>query len=438
MNLSSHSLMRFVYVLLAVLLLSCGSGSELGSGGTGGGLTPTTPTTQAATVTGPITGFGSVIINGVKFDDSATSIVDRRGSAVARSVLKLGMVVTVNGQIQSDNVTGVANAIVLKSELQGPISSIDKATNQLVVLGVDVMVNANTLYENATSFAELAANDLVEIYGIRNPQTQLITATRIERKPLAGLGGYFVGRVGSNDSVNKTFTLNTSSTPVTVSYASAQLLPATATLSPNAFVFIESTNFTARPIVATRIDVIADFLAPTTGRLEIDSIVSNYTSAASFKLDGFTIDASSAIFARGDPTQITNGVRVEAKGQVVNSVLKADVIKVYLPGASGGGQGSSSGSSSSTTTSSSTTSSSTTSSSSSSGGLGDYIVQFELEGPITAYASVSDFVVQGVKIDATNASFTKGSAADLKLNAKVRVKITNVNSKFVASSVEFR
>ncbi len=434
MNLSSHSPKRFAYVLLTVLLLSCGSGSELGSGGTGGGLTPTTPTTQAATVTGPITGFGSVIINGVKFDDSATSIVDRRGLAVARSVLKLGMVVTVNGQIQSDNVTGIASAIVLKSELQGPISSLDRANNQLVVLGLDVLVNGNTLYENATGFSDLAANDLIEIYGIRNPQTQLITATRIERKPQPGLGGYFVGRIASNDSVNKTFTLNTSSTPVTVSYASAQLLPATATLSPNAFVFIESTNFTARPIVATRIDVIADFSGPTTGRLEIDSIVSGYTSSASFKLDGFTIDASSAIFARGDPTQIANGVRVEAKGQVVNGVLKADVIKVYLAGASGGGQGSSSGTSSSTTTSSSSTSSS----SSSSGGLGDYIVQFELEGPITAFASVSNFVVQGVTIDAANAIFTKGSAADLKLNAKVRAKITNVNAKFVASSVEFR
>jgi hypothetical protein len=62
-----HSIIRFAPILAtAWLLLSCGGGGPaivgIGSGGSGG------------ITSGPITGFGSVIVNGVKFDDTAARV----------------------------------------------------------------------------------------------------------------------------------------------------------------------------------------------------------------------------------------------------------------------------------------------------------------------------------------------------------------------------
>ena len=51
---------------LALLLTGCGGGVE--SGGTGA--------TPASFASGPITGFGSVIVNGVRFDDSKAVVTD--------------------------------------------------------------------------------------------------------------------------------------------------------------------------------------------------------------------------------------------------------------------------------------------------------------------------------------------------------------------------
>ena len=67
--------------LAAGVLAGCGGGGEggVGTGGTG---------TYAL---GTITGFGSIIVNGVRFDDSAASVLDDDDATRSRDELKLGM-----------------------------------------------------------------------------------------------------------------------------------------------------------------------------------------------------------------------------------------------------------------------------------------------------------------------------------------------------------
>src|SRR5262245_13917335 len=79
-----NRLQRWVWLVAAVLLgLSCGGG--VGTGGTG------------AFASGPITGFGSIIVNDVHFDESAARIDDDGGNGRDRSELHLGTVVEVQG-----------------------------------------------------------------------------------------------------------------------------------------------------------------------------------------------------------------------------------------------------------------------------------------------------------------------------------------------------
>ena len=69
---------------------SCGGGTQLAGGGIGG-----TGISQGA-----ITGFGSIFVNGVEFNTSGATII-KDGNTVTQNDLKIGMVVTVDGSIDT-------------------------------------------------------------------------------------------------------------------------------------------------------------------------------------------------------------------------------------------------------------------------------------------------------------------------------------------------
>ena len=78
---------------LAMLVVACGGG--VGSGGTGG------------FASGPISGFGSVIVNGVRFDDTFATVVDGDGTTRTRDDLRLGMTVDIDSGAITVNVTKI-------------------------------------------------------------------------------------------------------------------------------------------------------------------------------------------------------------------------------------------------------------------------------------------------------------------------------------------
>ena len=140
-------------------LTACGGG-----GGTG---TATGPQAAAsAYAVGPITGFGSIIVNGVHYDDDLARVSDDDGVSHDRSALKLGMVVEVRGQGADDRVA--AQSIV---------------THSLLVLGQTVQVPSTTFFDDrlAGGLTAVQAGDIVKVYGVLDAATGVYTATRIER-----------------------------------------------------------------------------------------------------------------------------------------------------------------------------------------------------------------------------------------------------------------
>ena len=106
-----------------------GGGNDGGGGGTGG-----ITRTGVAVAVGSISGFGSIIVNGIEYDTSSAifTIDDNPGS---QDDLSVGHVVAVRGTINDDNTNAVATSVDFGDLVEGPVSSVDTVNNTLVVLG---------------------------------------------------------------------------------------------------------------------------------------------------------------------------------------------------------------------------------------------------------------------------------------------------------------
>jgi hypothetical protein len=152
-------------------LFACGMND--GGGGIGG-------TGAVVTSVGPITGFGSVIVNGVEFRIDPVTQFEVEGLENAREDdLGIGMVVEVQGKLDEDRLGGVATRIHFEDNLEGPITAKDDAAGTITVLGQTVFADEAN-FAGAT-FAALAGGDVVEVSGLVDADGA-IRATRIEKK----------------------------------------------------------------------------------------------------------------------------------------------------------------------------------------------------------------------------------------------------------------
>lgn len=165
------------WALLSVLLLLClslagcnsGSGSTLSDGGGIGG---------TGISFGRITGFGSVIVNGTRFNtDNAEILVN--GQPATQAQLSEGMLVRVEGN-WSGNGQGVADRVSYADDIRGPVQqvvSFDSTTGsgEIRVLGQTVRFDAQTVFRGVTRDA-LAANQFLRISGWRQQDGALLAS----------------------------------------------------------------------------------------------------------------------------------------------------------------------------------------------------------------------------------------------------------------------
>jgi hypothetical protein len=315
---------------LAALLVSCG-------GGTGGtGVTSNNPSNAVSI---GVMAKGSVIVNGVHFDDNTATIkIDDTPKTAA--ALQSGMVVKVLGSVNSDNVTGTAQQVKALVEVRGTPTSVDATANPptLTVLGQVVFADDQTIYSNLPSnFASIVANTtLIEVHGLRDA-TNRIRATRIEANQ-AQMGdatvdeirGVVSGGTGTNPT---TFNLGPQAVAVV---NGATIVPTGATYQNGSVVEV---HCTARPCVvagvfqASLVEVEnADDSAfqPGNGeRFEVEGLVSGFTATpGSFFVAGTSVTTTSSTrFEGGVATDLANDVQVEAEGTFNGTTLLATKIE---------------------------------------------------------------------------------------------------------------
>ena len=141
---------------------------------------------------------------------------------------------------------------------------------------------------------------------------------------------------------------------------------------------------------------------------EATGAISAFVSISNFTVAGVTIDASAATFKDGTAADLKNGAVIEVKGPLSGGIVRASTIEIKRtavvinpppPPSSGS--------------------------------------EFEVKALLTGFVSVSNFMLSGTRIDASAATFERGTAADLRNGVQIEVKGILTAGVVKASRVRF-
>jgi hypothetical protein len=319
---------------MAIGLAACSSGGSDVAGIGGSGVTP-----SAVKSSGTITGFGSVYVNGVKFDSSSStiSIDDNPG---VESDLAVGMRVTVSGTLIDDS-NGTATSISFNDDLEGPVSNIQTlpydTTRTLTILGRQVVIDSTTTSFDISStltgpfdFDSIADNNHVEISGFLD-SNGVMKATRVELKAAVFDVNSIVeikGTVGTYNSGPETFTLaNTSGVTIDASNAIIDNnLPGGIVVDA----FVEAKG-KCRSIACTTVDAdkvesgFDDF--NDNDKVEVEGIITGLTDQNIFEVNGIPVDATNASERIPASINLVLNKEVEVEGTISNGTLIAAKVK---------------------------------------------------------------------------------------------------------------
>jgi hypothetical protein len=385
-----------------LVLAACGGGESP----SGAGATPAaavSPSTEKATAwtSGPISGFGSVIVNGVRFDDTAAVVSDDSDRPQTRERLKLGMMVEVDGASVSA-AAGIGRALRIRfgSEIVGPVSARDAAAGTLVVLGQTVVVTDTTAFDDslAGGLAGVAIGQVVEVHALFDAGTGTYRATRIEDE--AGATAYKLrGVVSGLDTAARTFVLG--GQKIAYGGVPPASLPAQLADGMRVRVTLQTAQVDGAWVatsVSSRLRAIDDRSAG-----HVRGAITAVTGANGFEIDGLKVDTTRAAFPDGRDG-IVVGARVEVEGAIVGGVLMAAKVELddrHAPQRHA----------------------------------------FELHGPVASLnATARTFVLRGVTVDWSGpVVWRDGSAATLADGARIEVKgiVSADRTKLVATRISF-
>ena len=307
-----HRLRNSILIALLVIgMAACGGGTQLAGGGIGG-----TGISQ-----GPITGFGSIFVNGVEFNTNNATIIkdgttiDPLSTSDLKKYLKVGMVVTVNGDI-ANSISGIANTVSYAKELQGPITAITPP-NALTVLGQSVIVDNLTKIEitgvASATITDLKLQDTVEVSGFPTANGTL-RATYIEVKTpsadveLKGIVSAISGNVltvGAQDVDISALTL--AAAPIAGDYVEVKGILIGTT--------VEASSLEFKSLALDRAN--AD-------KAELQGYVNSVTSATEFLVNGQVVQINSQTnFKGGTSGDIKPGQWLEVEGALINGGIIA-------------------------------------------------------------------------------------------------------------------
>ena len=309
----------FKLACVAAILAGCGGGGDSGSTGSG------------SFASGPITGFGSIIVNGVRFDDSSAKVSsedDDNGESRDRSELKLGMVVDVQGGGTTSDDSGrhgKANEIHFGSEIVGPVEAGSKTSSatggSFKILGQTVVVSDTTVFDNSlpNRLGSIADNAILEVHGLIDPSTKEYKATRIE--PKANAAFFKIrGTISDLKPADKTFMIGTE----LISFAAASSVPSTLKDGDVVRVKLQTTKVSGQPWVATKVKSgvrkVEDH-----DEAEVKGLVTDLSAdGKKFNIGPHAVDAT----AVANLVKLSNSSFVEVEGSIVGGILVARKVEL--------------------------------------------------------------------------------------------------------------
>ena len=307
--------LRALGVSLLLTVIGCGGGVE--TGGTG--------PTGSSFVEGPVSGFGSVIVAGIRFDESSARVEDADGTLRNRSELRLGMRVEIDGGRVVDDSDGGRSAsaerVRIVAELLAPVTLIGPGGLFIEVLGQVVRINAATVIDGvAGGLAALAVGDVVEVHGFVDTATLIdgYVATRIERRSAPPPAYRVRGLVRDLDTAARTLRIGTqlfdlSATGVPAGLANGQIVR----------LVVRTARVSGRWPVSAISPVSRQLLDR--DEAQVEGLVTSFTSLSRFEVNGIVVDAGNASFANGS-AGVVRGARVKVRGNAAGGVLVASSV----------------------------------------------------------------------------------------------------------------
>ena len=319
------------------LLSGCGSG--------GGEGTTTGTASGSSASSGTITGFGSLFVNGKKFETNGVEVrhdgeTERCSiSQTNRCGLKEGMTVTVNGSFNGDQRS--ASTVQQSDAVEGLVQSIATDGLSLIVMGQTVFVDSTTLIDNSNglngNISNLDVGDFVEVNGHVRPNG-VIQATFIEKKVVGvtpEVRGFVTGH-DNNGSPKPFFFIG----GLKVEYDNNPIIIGDMPI-PNGsnwnglFVEVKGTfNSATTTLTASKVEPENQGVGNVVDEFEVEGFVTQAGSASGNIID-FTIGTTqvrttaSTEFRGGTVDEIVVGAKMSAEGRFDGTTLIAKHVKFH-------------------------------------------------------------------------------------------------------------
>jgi hypothetical protein len=310
---------------------------------------PVTAVSTPVSVVGRITAFGSIYVNGVRYDINNANLNNDGPDgtkALNESDLKIGMVVNLTGT--RTGTTGSATSVSYNELIEAPVTSVsinNSGIGSLIAGGKQINISNTTMFYGGTSRSSInniVAGDWIEVSGYVGSDgsidaTMVSYETEVDHANRAEIEGI----VSNLDATTQQFTLN----GINVDYSAAILSSTTTALTNGLPVEVYGTlNTTTNSLIATHIEIEhssshldssysghSDHDNDGNYEYELQGIVSGAT-AGQFTLAGVTVlyDTSTR-FSGLSSAQIQDGLfleevegRYNAQGQFVASEIEVE------------------------------------------------------------------------------------------------------------------
>lgn len=356
-----------VVIAYALTLLVAGVlGAKVQTGGTG------------RTEFGSIEAFGSIVVNGIHYDETAALITIDGVSNQPPSALKLGMVVQIDGTLDNTTLRGVADTVKVNRTLFGQLESDVGSSGALSILSQTVTLSGSTRFDGVSAAPDLMAGDWIAVHGLEDPGRKTLVATLVEK---------LAAPAGSPSSIRGTvrnahagqFRIG----KLVISGASLAAPEDGDYVAVSGQYVAGSGKMDARQVAITR-----EVETSEHSETEITGYIADYRTASSFVVAGVAIDAGHATIEGGRSQDLKNDVLVTVEGTIRNGILVATEIELAHTASAAKNAASST----------------------------------ELEGLVATFNSLSDFVVKGIRIDAGNAVIVNKSRRTVGAGMKAHIK----------------
>ncbi|MDJ0916566.1 MAG: DUF5666 domain-containing protein [Woeseiaceae bacterium] len=329
---------------LAALLAGCGS-----SGGSddASNANPALVAATPQTTVGQITGFGSVYVNGVRYDTSSATYDVDDDAATGDDSLAVGMVVKIQGSVNADGRSGEAQSVSYDDDIEGIVENLatdpeDEGVKTFTIFGVSIRaIEGRTNFDAEDdpdfSFLTIMNGDNVEVSGAFDGD--VLVASYIEKQDASDDDFEAKGTVTAYDGSSQFVLVLKNDAALNVTIAPGAETPS-AGIADGQYVEVEGS-------IPDPVNAPADLLATKVERededrlgddddddVEIKGTLSFDPESDTWSVMGIALsfDSQTRYFPMSLEDSIANlsahGLYVEVEGRYVDDVLLVDEIEL--------------------------------------------------------------------------------------------------------------